>query len=101
MIALFGVSGNLLTILAIPWASNRKYFGLDRSWTTTTVFIINLAVADFLYCLVNLPLYSVQYFFRWWPLGHSVCRFQAAFRYMTAFSDWMSLGLVAFSRSDL
>jgi len=35
-------------------------FGLDKNWNTTTIFILNLALADFLYCAINLPIYAHQ-----------------------------------------
>ena len=60
IVAIFGAGGNLLTLLAIPWAKRKKILGFDRSpLKYTTIFIVNLAFADFLYCVTNLPMYSV------------------------------------------
>ena len=75
-------------------------FGFHKSWSTdaTTMFILNLAFSDFLYCGISLPLYAMQYFSKRWPLGLTECKIFAAIRYMNAFADWMSLGLVAVSR---
>ena len=66
--AILGFSGNLLTILAIPYAAKRQKFNLHRNWPLT-IFILNLAVADFLYSSINLPLYALQYFNKGWFLG--------------------------------
>ena len=60
MVALFGAVGNLLTLTAIPWAQRNKILGFDRTpLKYTTVFMVNLAFADFLYCITNLPMYSL------------------------------------------
>ena len=55
LIGLFGAAGNLLTLLAIPWAQKKQLPGFDH----TTIFIVNLALADFLYCVTVLPMYSI------------------------------------------
>ena len=71
---MLGSLGNLLSLLAVPWAARRRYlplglqvlmikcryFHLDKQWNLVTVFILNLAVADFLYCSINLSVYSIQ-----------------------------------------
>ena len=61
LVAIFGASGNLLTLLAIPWAQKKKILGFDKTPASkyTTIFILNLAFADFLYCVTNLPMYSL------------------------------------------
>jgi hypothetical protein len=43
-------------------------FGLHESWQSTA-FILNLALADFLYCILGLPFQSALYFMRGWPFG--------------------------------
>ena len=97
-----GSAGNLLTLRAVPWAQDNKVLGFNISpLKYTTIFIVNLALADFLYCVTSLPMYSTTYLHRGWPSGEDswTCRGFAAFRYMTAYSAWMALGFVAFSRS--
>ena len=113
--AVFGALGNLLTLLAIPWAQSNRILGFNRSpLKYTTIFIVNLAFADFLYCITSLPMYSytvslatvtvkqfeemLQYIQRGWPANHWSCFGFAAFRYVNAFAAWMALGFVAFSR---
>ncbi len=58
-------------------------FGLhDACYDYSLPFILNLAVADLLYCAVNLPLYAAQYFANdaWGIGGEAFCTFSAAFR---------------------
>ena len=100
IVAIIGAAGNLLTLLAIPWAQANKTLGFHRTpLKYTTIFIVNLAFADFLYCVTSLPMYSATYLHRGWPYGDDwSCKGFAAFRYMNAYSAWMALGFVAFSR---
>ena len=71
-------------------------FGLQIN--STTIFILNLALSDLLYCAINLPMYATQYLARIWPLGSSLCYANAVFRYINAFGDWVSVGIIAVSR---
>ncbi len=64
----------------------------------TTIFILNLAVADFSYSLINLPLYATTYLSHGWPLGQDFCVIYASFRDANAYAEWMALAAVAFSR---
>ena len=69
--AAFGSIGNMLTLLAIPYAIRRRRFGLR--FHCTHIFVINLALADFLYCALNLPTYAMQYLAEGWPLSEELC----------------------------
>ena len=71
-------------------------FGLQIN--STTIFILNLAFSDLLYCAINLPMYATQYLARSWPLGSNLCYANAVFRYINAFGDWVSVGIIAVSR---
>ena len=97
-------------------------FGFVSDWDSTTLFVLNLAFSDLLYCLINLPLYAVQYLYQRcmrcscesnrtlavvpfsfsdacrWPLGEEACRASVSFRYVNAFAEWMSLAFIAVSR---
>ena len=60
VIAVIGAIGNLLTLTAIPWAQRNKFLGFNQDpLKYTTIFILNLAFADFLYCITNLPVYAI------------------------------------------
>ena len=72
-------------------------FNLHLHWTTT-IFILNLAFADSLYCAINLPLYAMQYLKQRWTWGPDLCYITTAFRYINAFADWMSVAMIAVSR---
>ena len=64
-------------------------FNLHLHWTTT-IFILNLALADFLYCVVNLPLYALQYLHQRWIWGPTLCYVTAGKSYFIYFSWFKS-----------
>ena len=96
--SIFGIFGNSLTLISIPYAAKRKSFGLHRNWNTMNLFILNLAFVDLLYCLINLPTYAVQRLRREFPFGLTLSHIFPAYTNMNAFASWMSTGLVAMSR---
>lgn len=75
-------------------------FGFHARWDASTVFIVHLALCDFIYCVVNLPLYAVQYIGMEWPLGHGACYAFITFRSTVAAADWMSLAMIALARYE-
>ena len=57
--AVIGSFGNLLTLLSIPWAiAHKKAIMHFVPMKYTNIFIVNLAWADFLYCVTSLPTYG-------------------------------------------
>ena len=101
-VAVLGGAGNLLTLCAVPYASRccRAPLEVKRlRYSTATVFILNLAVADLLYCLVNLPLYYSQYNNpEVWQRSPAGCIAAAVTRHTNAAADWMSLAGIALNR---
>ncbi len=60
-------------------------FSLHLNWNMT-LFILNLAFADLLYCITSLPFYVVHYLFRGWPLGSKACYLFGLIRYFKYYS---------------
>ena len=105
--AIIGFFGNLLTLVAIPYASfNKRYinifdisiniwciffysFNPKISWSTN-VFILNLALADLLNCVINIPIYLIHTLYQKWPWGLSSCKFSAYIRFSLSFVSWIS-----------
>ena len=71
VIFILGVGGNLLVILTI----RRPHMK-----TVTNVFITNLAVADFLVCLFNVPMVTTLGHLGYWPFGEFMCKFLSFFQ---------------------
>ena len=72
-------------------------FGLDISWSTT-VFVLNLAFADLLTFIVNLPIYPMLRRTHEWTYGIKMCILSMNIRYGIAYTNWMSVAMIAISR---
>ena len=95
--AIIGICGNSLTLLAIPYAMKKKMFDFNRNRPTTD-FILNLAFCDLMYCLFNYPTWCIQYLSTSWHWGKVYCIINANIRFSNAYSSYMSVALVAWSR---
>ena len=89
---------------------------MDNNWPVT-VFILNLAFADLMYCSINLPIVVIQKLNQDWTLDLPTCRCLTNIRYRwvcfdkysasninnlkicfsNAYADWMSLAMIAAS----
>ena len=66
--------------------------------STTTTFIIHLAICDLIYCILHLPIHAATYlnhgpFFR-----EQICQISAIIRNINVGADYMFLGMIAVSR---
>jgi hypothetical protein len=97
----FGLTGNLLTLLSIPYAKHRKAFGFSWDGDPTTCYILNLAILDFVACALAAPVTFVHVIYRGWPLSETVCAASVLIRFGLTAADWFALSLIAFSRCIL
>ena len=95
---ILGISGNLLTLLSVPFARNRRQFGFKRSDDSTIPYVLNLAFTDLLFCLIAIPTYTTHYIFKGWPFGSIMCIAAVQMRWSIIFLNHLSLALIAFSR---
>lgn len=63
--AVVGSVGNLTTVIALARCRRLR--------NATTAFVISLAIADFIFCSINLPLTAVRYANQKWILGDELC----------------------------
>lgn len=85
-----GTVGNLMTILA---------FAVDqRLRTRFNVLIVNLAIADLLYCTVLQPISVDSYLHLRWRSGHLWCRIFGFLLFLSNSVSILTLCLVAISR---
>ena len=54
LVSLIGVIGNLVTLVSTYYARKKRRYGFHENWYTATIYIQNLALIDFLYCLIML-----------------------------------------------
>ncbi|XP_022103010.1 alpha-1A adrenergic receptor-like [Acanthaster planci] len=90
LVAVVGFSGNFMVILAVILSRKLQ--------TRTNVFVVNLAVADLLFCstapFITLSLLSMN----GWPLPLIVCSITAALFYTSLACSVMNLALIAINR---
>eukprot|EP00092_Neocalanus_flemingeri_P002576 GFUD01002758.1.p1 GENE.GFUD01002758.1~~GFUD01002758.1.p1 ORF type:complete len:422 (+),score=88.37 GFUD01002758.1:84-1349(+) len=91
VLCLVGVSGNLLTVVALT--RDRKL----RQQATTS-FVISLAFSDLLFCAINLPLTAIRYIQQEWTLGPVLCRIFPFFFYGNVAASLMSMVAITINR---
>uniref|UniRef100_T1J3L2 G-protein coupled receptors family 1 profile domain-containing protein n=1 Tax=Strigamia maritima TaxID=126957 RepID=T1J3L2_STRMM len=85
-----GVPGNLLTICALTKAK--------KLHNATTAFIINLSIADLLFCGFNLPLVVSTFLHRGWVHGELLCQLFPFFRYSNVAVSLFSVLAITINR---
>ena len=93
LVRLLGL-GNLQNIALAKLSAFCFRFNLHKT-LATTVWILNLAFADLLYCLFYLSIFVVT---PSWIFGGTSCRFFAFFYTSAKLTAWMSVAMVAFNR---
>ncbi|XP_076047105.1 protein trapped in endoderm-1-like isoform X2 [Oratosquilla oratoria] len=93
-IACIGTFGNLLTIVALPMDKKLR--------TTATAFVVNLAVAELLFCVFILPMSGAQYAYLQQNgqalLSDRDCIFFATMRYTITQAELQTILAIAFTR---
>ena len=66
---------------------------------STLALVINLAICDFMYCSISLPIFVVG-FWSQTPaiLNPHICLVTGAIRNILKLADWMTVGLISFVR---
>ena len=66
---------------------------------STLALVINLAICDFMYCSISLPIFVVG-FWSQTPaiLNLHICLVTGAIRNILKLADWMTVGLISFVR---
>ncbi|XP_035214381.1 protein trapped in endoderm-1-like [Stegodyphus dumicola] len=71
--AIIGVTGNFISIVALSKCKRLR--------NATTAFILNLCVADFLFCSFSMPLTALTFLERDWNYGDVLCKLFPLVRY--------------------
>lgn len=91
IITVIGITGNLLTIIALlKHPRVRKH--------TTSAFIISLSVADFLFCATNLPFSASRFIHHTWIHGDSLCIIFPFMRYVNVGLSLFSIAVITINR---
>lgn len=90
LIFMVGVMGNLLVVVAV--------LGRPHMRTTTNMYILNMAAADILMCLVSVPLTPLSTFMDRWIFGEILCKFLPASQGTSVYMSTFTLTAIAVDR---
>lgn len=90
MTILFGTTGNALVI----WMS-----GFRLKSNVTNVWLVNLAVADLIFCLTRVVSLIKKLFYNYWPFGVFLCKFNGFFKYTNMFCSVFILAVISLDRA--
>eukprot|EP00063_Salmo_salar_P058128 XP_014032963.1 PREDICTED: C3a anaphylatoxin chemotactic receptor-like [Salmo salar] len=85
-----GTTGNSVVI----WVA-----GFKLNPTVTNVWLVNLAVADLIFCLSRVLSLTKKLFFDYWPFGIFLCKFNGFFRYTNMFCSVFLLAVISMDRT--
>ncbi|KAM9434643.1 C3a anaphylatoxin chemotactic receptor-like [Clarias gariepinus] len=86
---LFGIPGNAVVI----WMS-----GFRLKASVINVWLVNLAVADLIFCLTRVPSLIGKVFYDNWPFGIFLCKFNGFFKYTNMFCSVFLLAVISLDR---
>uniref|UniRef100_A0A672T5P8 C3a anaphylatoxin chemotactic receptor-like n=1 Tax=Sinocyclocheilus grahami TaxID=75366 RepID=A0A672T5P8_SINGR len=90
IIVLLGTTGNSLVI----WLA-----GFRMKPTVTNVWLVNLAVADLIFCLTRAISLTKIIFYDHWPFGVFLCKFNGFFKYANMFCSVFLLAVISVDRA--
>ncbi|XP_017336222.1 C3a anaphylatoxin chemotactic receptor [Ictalurus punctatus] len=87
---LLGTTGNAVVI----WMS-----GFHLKANVTNVWLVNLAVADLIFCLTRVTSLIKKLFYDYWPFGIFLCKFNGFFKYTNMFCSVFILAVISLDRA--
>ncbi|XP_041811496.1 C3a anaphylatoxin chemotactic receptor-like [Chelmon rostratus] len=85
-----GITGNSMVI----WVA-----GLKLKPNVTNVWLVNLAVADLIFCFTRVFSLTKKLFFDHWPFGIFLCKFNGFFKYANMFCSVFLLAVISLDRA--
>lgn len=85
-----GIPGNAMVI----WVA-----GVKLKPRVTTVWLVNLAVADLIFCFTRISSLIKKLFFDHWPFGMFICKFNGFFKYTNMFCSVFLLAVISLDRA--
>ncbi|XP_039976828.1 C3a anaphylatoxin chemotactic receptor-like isoform X2 [Xiphias gladius] len=85
-----GITGNSIVI----WVA-----GFKLKPKVTNVWLVNLAIADLIFCFTRVFSLTKKLFFDHWPFGIFVCKFNGFFKYANMFCSVFLLAVISLDRA--
>ncbi|XP_066530641.1 C3a anaphylatoxin chemotactic receptor-like [Hoplias malabaricus] len=73
--------------------------GLSLKANVTNVWLVNLAVADLIFCLTRVTSLIKKLFYDHWPFGVFLCKFNGFFKYANMFCSVFLLAIISMDRA--
>ncbi|XP_055076358.2 C3a anaphylatoxin chemotactic receptor [Misgurnus anguillicaudatus] len=89
IVVLLGTTGNSVVI----WVA-----GIRMKPNITNVWLVNLAVADLIFCFTRLTS-LISLFIHHWPFGDFICKFMSFFKYTNMFCSVFLLAVISVDRA--
>ncbi|TRY96371.1 hypothetical protein DNTS_029308, partial [Danionella cerebrum] len=86
---IFGTIGNSVVIWVAGWRMKAN---------VTNVWLVNLAVADLIFCFTRITSLLKKLFFDYWPFGEFLCKFNGFFKYANMFCSVFLLAVISVDR---
>ncbi|XP_047240756.1 formyl peptide receptor 2-like isoform X3 [Girardinichthys multiradiatus] len=86
---IFGITGNSVVI----WVA-----GFKIKLKVTSVWLVNLAIADLIFCITRIFSLTGKLFFDHWPFGVFLCKFNGFFKYANMFCSVFLLAVISLDR---
>ncbi len=87
---IFGITGNSVVI----WVA-----GMRLKPSVTNVWLVNLAIADLIFCLTRTTSLLKKLFYDYWPFGLFLCKFNGFFKYANMFCSVFLLAVISVDRA--
>nr|XP_046274316.1 C3a anaphylatoxin chemotactic receptor-like [Scatophagus argus] len=84
-----GITGNSVVIFVA---------GFKLKPTVTNVWLVNLAIADLIFCFTRVFSLTKKFFFNHWPFGVFLCKFNGFFKYANMFCSVFLLAVISLDR---
>ena len=98
VVGVIGILGNLITLITIPYAAYRKRHGLDRHFSSTTIFLLNLSFADLCHCLIFMVPHAIQSLYGYSVFGSVGCTINLTIGIATMLADVGAFTFIAITR---
>ncbi|XP_041663941.1 C3a anaphylatoxin chemotactic receptor-like isoform X2 [Cheilinus undulatus] len=89
LIVVLGITGNSIVI----WVA-----GFKLKPKVTNVWLVNLAIADLIFCFTRVFSLIKMLFFNYWPFGVFLCKFNGFFKYANMFCSVFLLAVISLDR---
>ena len=97
-----GLFGNLLTLVAIPYAKWKHRYDFHSTFWTTDIWILHLAFCDLIFSIFCAPHYFIPYLGYRYPQGYgsdTACTVSFIVTILTFTNDWLLVAIVAMTRA--